>query len=175
MTPDTIPLNRAQRRAMEKAAHRPPKRQRTGSFDAVGFAIRSAQRAIQPVSADQARDLAIAYHGALKAITQGKGTADDANTLAVAANITLMLVEAGLGIDQLPTVHAAQGAIVSMMRREQRTGRYGFTGAELKAVQDLLDLHDAQLSDPDCTEAVMIAALDECKRRREAGQVLGLS
>lgn len=171
----TITLNRSQRRALEKAARRPPKPQRAGSVDAVGFAIRNAQRAIQPVSADQARDLAIAYHGALNAIAHGKGNAEEANTLALAANMTLMLVEVGLGIDQLPTVHAGQDAIVNMMRREQRTGRLGFTGEELRSVQDLLDLHDAQLSDPDCTEAVMVAAVDECRRRREAGQVLGLS
>lgn len=170
-----LTLNREQRRALQKASRRPPKPQRCGSVDAVGFAIRSAQRAIQPVSADQARDLAIAYHGALNAISQGKGSAEDANTLAVAANMTLMLVEAGLGIDQLPAVHAGQDAIVSMMSRERRAGRLGFTGPELKAVQDLLDLHDAQLADKDCTEAVMIAAIDECKRRREAGQVLGVA
>lgn len=167
-------LNRAQRRAIEKRARRPPKPQRRVNVDAAAFAIRSAQRAIQPVSVDQARDLAIGYHSALAAIAQGKGTEDDANTLALAANIALMLVEAGLGIDQLPTVHAGQDAIVSMMARAKRTGRHGFTGPELKAVQLLLDLHDAQLSDEDCTEAVMIAALDECKRRREAGHVLGV-
>ncbi|MGQ3051078.1 MAG: hypothetical protein ACT6S0_04775 [Roseateles sp.] len=174
-TPETIALNRAQRRAMEKASRRPPKPKRADSVDAVGFAIRRAQRAIQPVSADQARDLAIAYHGALNAISQGTGNAEDANTLALAANIALMLVEAGLGIDQLPTVHAAQDAIINMMRREQRTGRFGLTGPELRHLQDLLDLHDAQIADPDCTEAVMCAALDECKRRRDAGRVLGLS
>lgn len=174
-TPEAQTLNRAQRRAMEKAARRPPKPQRSGNVEAIARAVTHAQRAIQPVTADQARDLAIAYHGALNAIAHGKGTDEDANTLALAANIALMLVEVGLGIDQLPTVHAAQDAIVNMMRREQRTGRFGFAGEELRAVQDLLDLHDAQLSDPDCTEAVMVAALDECKRRREAGQVLGLS
>lgn len=171
----TATLNRAQRRMVEKAMRRPPKPQRTGNADAVGIAIRTAQRAIQPVSADQARDLAIAYHGALNAIASGNGNGEDANTLALAANIALMLVELGLGIDQLQTVHAGQDAIVSMMARERRTGRLGFTGPELKAVQDLLDLHDAQLSDEDCTEAVMIAALDECKRRRDAGQVLGVA
>lgn len=172
---ETITLNREQRRALEKAARRPPKRQRTGNVETIARAVMHAQRAIQPVSADQARDLAIAYHGALNAIAHGKGTEEDANTLALAANIALMLVELGLGIDQLPTVHAGQDAIVNMMHREQRTGRLGFTGEELRAVQDLLDLHDAQLADRDCTEAVMVAALDECKRRRDAGQVLGLS
>ncbi len=168
-------LNRAQRRAMEKAARRPQKPQRVASVDVIARAITHAQRALQPVTADQARDLGIAYHGALNSILTGKGTADDANTLALAANIALMLVELGLGIDQLPTVHAGQDAIVSMMAREHRTGRLGFTGSELKAVQDLLDLHDAQLADEDCTEAVMIAALDECRRRRDAGQVLGVA
>ena len=169
---ETITLNREQRRALERAARRPSKPQRSGNVEAIARAVMHAQRVIQPVTADQARDLAIAYHGALNAIAQGKGTAEDANTLALAANIALMLVEVGLGIDQLPTVHAAQDAIVNMMSRERRTGRFGFAGQELRAVQDLLDLHDAQLSDPDCTEAVMCAALDECKRRREAGQVL---
>lgn len=171
---EAVTLNRAQRRALEKAARRPPKPQRSGNADAIARAVMHAQRAIQPVTADQARDLAIAYHGALAAISSGSGTADDANTLAIAANIALMLVEVGLGIDQLPTVHAGQDAIVNMMARERRTGRLGFSGPELRAVQDLLDLHDAQLADPDCTEAVMVAALDECKRRREAGQVLRL-
>lgn len=168
-------LNRAQRRALEKASRRPPKPQRRVSVDAAGFAIRQAQRAIQPVTADQARDLAIAYHGALQAIASGNGNAEDANALAVSANMTLMLVELGLGIDQLDAVREAQDAIVSMMARAQRVGRFGMTGAELKAVQHMLDLHDAQIADPECTEAVMIAALEECTRRKAAGQVLRVS
>lgn len=172
---DAITLNRAQRRALEKAARRPPKPQRSGNVDAIGRAVMHAQRAIQPVSADQARDLGIAYHGALNAIAQGTGNAEDANTLALCANMALMLVEIGLGVDQVPAVQAAQDAIVSMMSREQRTGRFVLTGEELRHLQHLLDLHDAQLSDPECTEAVMIAALDECRRRRESGRVLGLS
>jgi hypothetical protein len=170
-----LTLNRAERRAMQKASRRPPKPQRGGDVEKVAQTIMHAQRVIQPVTPDQARDLGIAYHGALNAISQGKGNEEDANTLAVAANMALMLVEIGLGIDQLPAVHAAQDAVVKMMARAERTGRFGVTGEELRALQHLLDLHDAQIADPECTEAVMIAAIDECRRRKEAGQVLAVA
>lgn len=169
---ETMTLNRAQRRAMEKAAKRPPQRRRAVDANAFARAVWKVRAPARPLDRQQITDLAIGYHSALNAIANGTGTWDDANTLALAANVALLLLEAGLGIDQLPTVHAAQNAIMAMMRREEQVGRYVLTGPELRHLQDLLDLHDAQISDPDCTEAVMVAALSECKRRMLEGQVL---
>ena len=170
----SVNINRSQRRALARASRRQPAcRPATdplAAFRALQY-TRAAQ-STEAMDAAQVRDLAIGYHGALNAIASGKGTWEDANTLALAANIALMLVEAGLGVDQLPTVHAAQHAIVDMMHRQEKVGSYVLTGPELCSLQELLDLHDAQCSDSDCTEAVMVAALRECKRRMAAGRVL---
>lgn len=167
-------LNRAQRRAMAKPASK-QQGKRPGADPLAAFRALGNTRAAQSteaLDASQVRDLSIGYHGALHSIISGTGSWNDANTLALAANIALLLVEAGLGIDQLQAVQDGQDAIISMMKRQEQIGRYLLTGPELRHLQDVLELHDAQISDRDCTEAVMVAALAECKRRMLAGSVL---
>jgi hypothetical protein len=121
---------------------------------------------------EQLRDLRIGYHGALAALTSGHANDSEANALALASNVALMLCEYGIGREYLDEVIAAQHAVMSIKLRRDRVGRYGATGPELALLQTLLDLHDAQLDSEDCKEYVLIGALVECKRRAAAGHVL---
>jgi hypothetical protein len=131
-----------------------------------------AKQSKTPLAVDQQRDLAIGYHGALEALRTGNATEADAHTLAMASNVCLMLCELGLGSDQTDAVKEAQGYIVAMMDRADLFGSYAFTGPGLKACQVMLELHDAQLESPDCTEGLMLAALAEIRRRIAIGATL---
>jgi hypothetical protein len=110
----------------------------------------AAHQSTEPLSMEQARDLALGYHGALSAFRDGTANAYQANTLSAAANITVLLIEGGLG-DDMALAKAGQAAVVSAMERHARTGKWGFSGPEMQAVADLLAYHDAQLASPDCT------------------------
>lgn len=131
----------------------------------------AAHQSTERLAVDQARDLALGYHSALAAFRTGTATEYEANTLAAAANIALLLIEGGLG-DDFALAKAGQSAVLSAQSRHKRTGTWGFSGVELQAVVDLLAYHDAQLASPDCTEGLMTAAVLECKRRIRAKNVL---
>jgi hypothetical protein len=131
----------------------------------------AAHQSTEPLSVEQARDLALGYHGALSAFRDGTANDYQANTLSAAANITVLLIEGGLG-DDMALAKTGQAAVVSAMERHSRTGKWGFTGPEMQAVADLLFYHDLQLASPDCTEGLVTAALIECKRRIQSGHTL---
>jgi hypothetical protein len=134
----------------------------------------AVRQSTTPMDADQVRDLALGYHSALDALRRGAGTWDDCNTLALACNVALVLAEAGLGREWSDkVVKEAQAALVSLTARaETLRGRYVLTGGELQALRALLDLHDAQLESPDCTQGVMSQALTEIRRRLATGNVV---
>lgn len=168
--------NRATRRAatkVQRAIVRAPRHQPQDPLAAFRV-LRTARARLstERLDANQLLDLGIGYHGALAAITSGRGTWDDCNTLALAANVALVLAEAGLGADEVPAVIRAQQAVVQLVQRGTLGGRYALTGAELRELQELLALHDAQLAHEECTEGVMVAALAEIKRRMTDGNVL---
>lgn len=170
-------LNRAARRAVKKAQGRAPARRvRQAADPLAAFRKIKTARALASVdqlSADQLRDLAIGYHGALAEVVQGRGTWDDANTLALAANVALVLADYGLGRNELETVKRGQLAVVQLAQRGTLGGHYALTGTELQDLQALLELHEAQLEHEACTEGVMVAALAEIKRRMADGDVMG--
>ena len=151
----------------------PSKRARTDAFGGIRalFHARALQSPEQ-LDASQIRDLGIGYHGALHAITSGAGSWDDANTLAMASNICMLLCEVGVGREYIAQAKAGQEAVVLLMMRARTVGKFVATGSELRALQDLLDLHDAQLESEDCTEGRMTRVLDECKRRIRQGHTL---
>jgi len=133
----------------------------------------AARQSKAPLDRSQLMQLALGYHGALAQIVAGKGTFDDANTLAATANLTILLCEAGLGHDEIATALAGRDAAVSCQARHKRTGVWGLAGLELGALNAMLMLHDAQLESEDCTEGLMMAALTECADRIRKGQVVG--
>lgn len=118
-------------------------------------------------------DLAIAYHGAMRALSTGSATDDDVEMLALACNVALLLCEAGLGADCIEHVRLAQDAVVTIKARKDRCGpRYVHTALEMQRLNALLELHDAQLEHPECTEGLMVRVLDEIKKRIANGDVL---
>ena len=169
-------MNRQQTRAADKAASRaPPAPQRsTGNPRAAFTLIRSIKARSSTESLDKAQllDLALGYHGALSSLMSGTGTADDCQTLAYASNVAQILCEKGLGADELPGVQAAQEAIFMVHHRSKSSGRFVMTGAEIRALQFLVDFHDAQLGQPDLTEGNIAWAQAHIRTRIAQGNVL---
>lgn len=157
-------MNREQRRAQARQIRR------ESGLHRIRVAV--SGRNEKPLDAGQLANLGIAYHGALHAITHGQANGDDLETLAVAANVALMLCERGFGLDEVATVKDGQDAILRMMRRHHEGKPIATTGPELVALQRLLELHDAQVEHPLCTHGVLAGVLIECKRRVLDGQVL---
>jgi hypothetical protein len=117
-------------------------------------------------------DLALAANLALADVLRGDGTRDDLDTIAVCANVSLVLSETGYGPENETKIIEAQEAIMrARMRAKKLTGRIGLDGLGLQALRDLLAIHDQQMAA--ATTADVTAALLEVRTRMGAGQVFG--
>lgn len=151
----------------------PTRRARVDAFGGIRALFHArALHSADPLDASQLVDLGIGYHGALQSIVSGTGCYDDANTLAMASNIAMLLCETGVGAEYIEIAKAGQEAVVLLMMRARASGKFVATGSELRALQELLELHDAQLESEDCTEGRITSVLDECKRRIKQGHTL---
>lgn len=122
----------------------------------------SAAQSKEPLNKAQLTELAIAYHGALEAMRIGQGTEADFDTLGQAHNIAVILAEAGLGRDWIETIRDARKALEAVRERAKTVGRFVFDGPGLKAITDMVAIHDAQLEQ--ITEGEVIAAVEMAKR-----------
>lgn len=99
----------------------------------------------------EAVTLRIRNHNAMHEIVQGNGTSVDVDTIISAVNICEALAMDGLGEDWMPEIRAGQDAVLTMARRGVERGKFLFNGLELTAVNQCIEIHDAQLDQ--CTFA----------------------
>lgn len=106
---------------------------------------------------EQAVTLKIKNHQSLLDVTQGKGTRQQIDILIAAMNMAEALhrVSPALGADYASDIKAAQDAIFNMSRRGLEKGSFLFTGPELQAMNQGMEIHDAQL------DACNVAELDK--------------
>lgn len=114
-------------------------------LDAVTWVVAGMKKITDLPDTDVA--LRIRNHDALTAVVQGRATKAEADVLIAAFNMAeaLPLVNPAFGVDWKPEIREGQDALLSMCRRGVKTGRFVFTGPELKAVQQAMEVHDAQL------------------------------
>lgn len=124
----------------------------------------------QPLTQDQRDDLGLAVHLSLERIRTGSGEARDFHTLAAAVNVSLVLCERGIGPEYLDDVIAAQDALLRMLARQRRTGRWGFDGSGYATLARAVELHEAQVGG--ITRDGARAAMLEVRRRAARGEVL---
>lgn len=113
---------------------------------------------LQPMRThERAITLKIKGHQALLDITQGKGTRQQIDIIIAAMNMAeaLYRVNPELGEDYAKDIRAAQDAILTMSRRGLEKGSFLFTGPELQAINQGMEVHDAQL------DACTIGELDK--------------
>lgn len=87
----------------------------------------------------------IINHAAMQAMVQGRGDKEQWDRLVGMNNIAIVLCEQGIGPEFREALIAGHDALVSCGVRSVRTGRFAFTGDELKAMNLALELHDTQL------------------------------
>jgi len=108
-------------------------------------------------------------HAAMDEMTHGRGTKAHIDVLISAVNMAeaMYRVRAGLGKDWATEIRAGQDALFNMSQRGVANGnRFLFTGPEILAVNTLLEVHDAQLSE--CTIAELESAIAIAKREIRA-------
>lgn len=119
---------------------------------------------------DQLRDLGMAIHTSIERLRLGLGEEIDFHTMAAMFNVSLVLCERGVGPEGMGCVQAAQDALVEILERNRRTGKWGFSGPEMQAINDCAHLHEQQIAlvpRRECRDAML-----EVRRRAARGDVL---
>lgn len=144
------------------ASSKPRKKYRPGA------AVAKAQMArIARLPLDKRSDsLYFRMHGAVSSIVGGKGTQADWDDVAAALNVAMVLSEVVYDSEYRSDIFAASIAHARCGSRKLDTGRFGYSGEELKAINLALDVHEAQLAN--ITNAELDRAIAEVKRRQRA-------
>ena len=111
--------------------------------------------------------LRVINHGALERVVSGKATRAEAVDLRNVFITARSLAEIGVGSDWLEEFKAAQMAVIALILRGEKTGRYGFTGPELTAVNLAMAVHDEQIDG--CTIDVFERAIKRAVENKDAG------
>ena len=157
-------MNRQQRRASKA------KRSiRAGGYTADHSAIYRLMSRVQPFAAPELADLLTPVRIAFESFRRGEGEDSDFYTLAAAINVTMIRSES---IDPLcvETAQRAQAALMRILARQSRIGRWGIDGQALQDIPPAIDLYEQimQLSTP----LQMADAIRETNARMRAGEVL---
>lgn len=100
-------------------------------------------------------DLKIKNHAALDSLTKGVATHADINTLVAMGNITEAFARMGFGKDYSNVVKEGLLALRAVGRRGAESGRFILKAAEMTALNEFMELHDAQM------EVVTLRDMDE--------------
>lgn len=109
----------------------------------VGFVLES----LTPVAKHDSFmiDLKIKNHGSMASLMQGRAGRADIDVLIQMANITEALYRLKFGVEYGDVVSAGLEALRAVGRRGAETGKFILRAAEIAALNDLMELHDAQM------------------------------
>jgi hypothetical protein len=107
---------------------------------------------------DAGTKLLLRNHVSFDEILQGRGNKEHVDTLVHFVNMAEALAHLQLGRDWLEEIGEAQDAIYSMAQRGVSGKHFAFTGPEMNAVRQILEVHDEQLKN--CPVRVMEEALE---------------
>lgn len=89
--------------------------------------------------------LRIRNHGAVESLVKGRGSMFDVDTLIAMSNMAMALKNLGYGVEYANELHEGADAVEALRNRVTTTTRYTLWAAEIKAINVLLEVHDAQL------------------------------
>jgi len=89
--------------------------------------------------------LKLKAHAALTALLQGTATAAHMGTIVDMYNMVEALHKMGFGEEYADCVEAGMAAVVEVVKRQHKIGKYVPTGPEIQALNRLIELHDAQM------------------------------
>lgn len=90
-------------------------------------------------------DLKIKNHLALANLTKGDGTRNDINTMIAMGNMTEALHRMGFGTEYADDIKIGINALYAVAVRGKDNNRFILRAEEMKALNVLCELHDAQL------------------------------
>lgn len=114
-------------------------------------------------------DLKIKNHGAMAALTQGRATRIEIDALIAMSNVIEALWTLGFGTEYEDVIVAGQAALIEVGRRGLTTGKFILRAPEMTALNELMELHDAQMDV--ITIRDMDRALAVVNKRVKAGKV----
>jgi hypothetical protein len=100
-------------------------------------------------------DLKIKNHAALDSLTKGVATRTDIDTLVAMGNITEAFARMGFGSGYEEVVKEGLLALRAVGKRGAESGRFILKAAEMTALNEFMELHDAQM------EVVTLRDMDE--------------
>ena len=128
------------------------------------------QQELTPVSKHDSYllDLQLKNSQAMTALLRGTATKEDMDTLIAMSNITESLRLMGFGKEYLEVAVAGREALINIAVRAVKVLRFVPTGPEIKALNELMELHDAQMEV--ITIQDMCNAIDRAKALIRKGQ-----
>lgn len=111
--------------------------------------------------------LKMTNHSAMSELTQGRATNVHVGVLIGMSNMIEGLWRLGFGKEYEAILVAGQRALDGVCDRAARTGRYVLTGPEITALNDYMELHDAQM-EVVCVKDIE-RALDLARKSEAAG------
>ena len=133
------------------------------------MAIYRTMGKLQHFTADELIALKSPPRVAFESLRRGHGSEGDFHTLAAVANNTLICAES-IHPDCVEVAKAAQDALMRILDRQHRLGKWGLDSQALQDIPPALDLHEQLLEL--YTPLQMQQAMAETIRRMKAGQTL---
>ena len=102
---------------------------------------------IRPVTSHKSflLDLNLKNHSAMAALSQGKANKGDMDTLVACLNVTKALYLMGVGAEYGYVAKGGLEALLAVCQRGAATGRFVMRSSEMAAINEAIELHDAQL------------------------------
>jgi hypothetical protein len=125
----------------------------------------------KPMTSKAKVTIGLHTHTAMRRLMSSQAIPEDLAALALAANVSMLLAEGGLGVEHMADIIAAQQAITVLMRQTTDSGKPRPTGPMLTLLRQMLDISEAQLDSPDCTQAIVEACITEFQRRVSSGAI----
>ena len=112
-------------------------------------------------------DLEINNYLAMALLTQGKATREDMDKLINMSNITEALYRMGFGTEYKDVLVKGSSALLAVARRGAETNRFVLWAQEMTALNDLMELHDAQMDVITIRDVEKAVALVKNERRQK--------
>lgn len=105
----------------------------------------------------------LSIHVAMSNIVRGVGEPFDWDDVNQAISMALVMSEQGIGANYVEEFKRGRDALIYCVERYKRTGKFGFTGDELKALNEAISCHEAQMT---CVRGIDVdrAANEVCRR-----------
>jgi len=95
--------------------------------------------------AEQTTTIQAKTASAVQAMVQGRGERVHFDLIVGAVNIANVMCEMGIGPEYREEILAAHNAMLEAGKRALKSGKFGFTGDELRRINEFTEIHDAQL------------------------------